>query len=204
MSGVGERTSLLKRADAPGLIYRPRVVRHSATLFQLVGMRDDEAIVPWGLWGGVFAAAVGVGLIIYEGVTGLWAFWDLTGAIAAIVIGLLLMRFGRRSSLEPEPCAEIDLEQRTLRLTSSAEVALPIVSLDDITEVVYGMTSFPVSSAENAIHVDAFSLLVRYGDNLLLPVIEVSPDKDELYMIARFISQVTRTPLTQVGAGVRS
>lgn len=203
MTKVGEPTALISRADKPGLIYRPRLVRAAPTLFRLVGMRDNESVIPWGFWGGVFALAVGLGVIIYEGVSGLWAVWDLTWAIAAVVVGVITMRVGRRTSLEPEPCAEIDLDARTLRLTSSSEVALPEVSLDEVTEIVYGMTSYPVSSAANAVKIDAFSLLVRHGDNTLLPVVEASPDKDALYQVARFLSQVTRTPLTQVGLGVR-
>lgn len=197
-------TALLERADRPGLIYSPRVVRVSDSAFRIVGRRDDEKVVPWGFWGGVFALAVGAILLGYEGITGLWAIWDLAGAIAAIVLGLLLVRFAARTSLRDEPCAEVDLRAQTLRLTSSSEgVALPEVPLHELTEVVYGMTRYPVSSAPDAVRVEAFSLLVRHQSDTLLPIIEASPDKEDLFVLARFLSQATRLPIAHVGLGVR-
>lgn len=202
--GGRTQTSLLERADRPGLIYRPRVVRPSPTLFRIVGDRDDEAVIPWGFWGGVFAIVVGASVIGYEGVTGLWAIWDLTGAIAAITIGLLLMRFGSRTSLREEPCAELDLAAGTLRLTSSSEsAALPEVGLSELNEIVYGMTTYPVSSSPGAVRVQAYSLLVRHQSDTLLPIVEASPDKEALFGLAQFLGRVMRLPITQVGLGVK-
>lgn len=195
-------TSLVERADRPGLIYKPRVLREQH-LFRIVGDRDDERIVPWGFWGGILALTVGILIIGYEGVTGLWEIWNLAGAIAAMTLGLLLTRFAAFTSLREEPCAELDLAAGTLRLTSSNDIALPEVAIADLTEIVYGMTTYPVSSAAGAVRVEAFSLLVRHQSDVLLPLIEASPDKDELYGLARFLSQAMRLPIAQVGLGVK-
>lgn len=203
-NGRAHQTALLERGDQPGLIYKPQLRRPRPTLFQIVGARDNDNIVPWGFWGGVLAMVVSVLIIGYEGVTGLWAIWDLAGGIALLTAGLLMMRFGARTSLTDEPCAEIDLAEGTLRLTSSTEaLALPEVRIADLTEVVYGVTTYPVSSAPGAVHVEAYTLLVRHSSDTLLPVIEASPDKDAMYGLAMFLSRVTRLPLTQVGRGIK-
>lgn len=197
-------TALLERADKPGLIFRPMVQRAGAQRFIIAGKKDDDSVIPWGFWGGIFAVAVGAVVFAYEGVTGLWAIWDMLGALAAIAVGLLLMRFGSRSSLTDEPCAEVDLTARTLRLLSSTEeMALPQISLDDIDEIVFGMTRYPVSRERDAVKVEAYSLLVRHASDTLLPVVEVSPDKELLYGVARFLSRVTGLDITQVGRGIK-
>lgn len=197
-------TALLERADQPGLIFRPTVARVGAERFIIAGQKDDASVIPWGFWGGMFAVAVGAVVFAYEGVTGLWAIWDMVGALAAIAFGLLLMKFGTRTSLTDEPCAELDLQSGRLRLLSSSEgIALPDVHLDELTEIVFGMTRYPVSRERGAVNVDAYSLLVRHASDTLIPVVEVSPDKDSLYGVARFLSRVTGLNVTQVGRGIK-
>lgn len=204
VNGRASGTTLLERADRPGLIFTPRVDRLTPQTFRVVGYRDDERTIPWGFWGGVFAIVVGAAVLAYEGLTGLWAIWDLVGAIAAIAAGLLLMRFGTRSSLREEPCAEIDLHQGTIRLLSSTEgLALPEIRLADVTEVVFGMTRYPVSRGKGAVKVEAFSLLVRHSSDTLIPIVEVSPDKDHLFGVAKFVGSLVGRDVTQVGLGVK-
>ncbi len=198
------RTSLYERSDRPGLIFKPRVDQVGPRSFRIMGLRDDERTVPWGFWGGLLAVAVGVGILGYGGVTGLWALWDMVGAIAVLTVGILLMRYGARTSLAEEPCAEIDLSEGTIRLMSStAGVALPEIRIADVTEVVFGMTRYPVSKGEGAVNVEAYTLLVRHASDTLVPVVEVSPDKDQLFGVAKFIARVTGQRMTQVGIGVK-
>lgn len=200
----GDQTVLFERSDRPGLIFKPRVEQPGPQIFRIVGRRDDPGTTPWGFWGGVLAVTVGLAVLAYEGVTGLWAIWDLVGSIAVIVVGLLLLRFGARTSLTDEPCAEVDLAERRIRLLSSTEsLPLPDLAIDDVVEVVFGMTRYPVSVGKDSPKVDAYSLLVRHHSDTLVPIVEVSPDKDELFGVARFIARVTGQPLTQVGIGVK-
>jgi hypothetical protein len=197
-------TALLERADRPGLIYGPVVQQLAPDRFAVVGQKDDASVIPWGFWGGLVAVAAGAVVLAYQGLTGLWAFWNLVWALIPMAFGLILMRFGSRSSLRAEPCAEIDLRTGTLRLLSSTEnIALPEVRLDDLTEIVFGMTRYPVSHDRGAVDVDAYSLLVRHASDTLIPVVEVSPDKDSLFAIARFLSRVTGLQIMQVGRGVK-
>lgn len=203
-NGHATSTALIQRADQPGLIFKPRVTRSAESVFRIIGYRDNENVVPWGFWGGLLAVAVGAVVLAWEGLTGLWAFWDLIGALAAVAVGLLMMRFGARTSLTEEPCAEVNVQTRRLRLlTSGEEVALPDVSLDDLEEIVFGMTRYPVSRDRGAVKVEAFSLLVRHNSNTLIPIVEASPDKDELFGVARFLAGTTGLRVTQVGRGVK-
>jgi len=188
---------------SPGnhLVFRPRVEQASVRTHRIVAEIDDGQ-TPWGFWGGVLSAAVGASVIAFEGLRGLWDPAYLLTAVAVMVVGLLLMRFGRRTSLDGYVCAEIDQVTRWLVLPGDGDGPLP-VHLDEVTEVVFGMMKYPVSASPSAVEVDAYTVMVRRGTDVMLPVVEATPDKEWAYDVAGYLAEMTGLDVTQVGIGIK-
>lgn len=191
-----------RSADAPRLIYDPTLRQTSMERFEVTGRRDDSSVIAWGFWGGLLALVVAVGLVI--GAQNVYSVWDIAWAVAALAVGLLFYRFGRRSSTCEELLCEIDLGREALSWpTDGPGEGVLTVGFDAITELVFGMTRYPVSEKRRDVDVHAFTLLVRDDDERLVPVVEASPDKEAVHEIAKFLAQQLRTHITYVGVGIK-
>lgn len=181
------------------LIYDPEIVRSGPSRFQVRGEFEDKTIVAWGFWGGVLVAAVSLALIFNS--RAIYTPWDMIWSMLAIVVGVFLYRFGKRSSLREEVLCEIDLLRGEFAWRSGDDGRLAI-GFDDITEIVYGMTKYPVSERRSDVYVHAFTLLVRDGEERLIPVVEATPDKEKAHAIAETLSRELRMSISYVGEGI--
>ncbi|MEZ4462859.1 MAG: hypothetical protein R3E66_24655 [bacterium] len=177
---------------APALVARP----YGA---DIVGKRDDPTIQPWGLWGAVSAAVVAFSTLIFEGWRGFHNWSTVTLAVLLMAVALIAARFGPRSSLVPVTLAKIDLTQRHVRVGDG-----PPLPFSEVQEVVYAMVKYPVEPGNTAVKVDAFTVLLRNEDGDLLPLLEASPDKNEVFHLAKACSRWTGLEITHVGLGVKS
>lgn len=210
---------LTRTQPGGGLIYDPRVHPVSDSAVQIRGRREVPGTVPWGFWGGLLVAMVAVFLV--TGARNFFYLWDIIWALGALAVGLMLFRYGRRSTLREELLCTLDLERQLIQWpatraprrggkpvadTQPAQDALPaqgelVLSFDEVTEVVFAMIDYPLSAREPEVRVHAFTLLVRDSDERLIPIIEASPDKTETHQISRLLGHQLGRGVSYVGKG---
>lgn len=199
-------TRLLGEGELGGLVYEPRVALLSDHFVRIVGKREARGRIPWGFWGGLLVLMVLVFLV--TGARYVYEIWDILWALTALTIGVAMFRFGRRSTLEQQTLCEVDLrEQRIVWPGFSSAGAAPTradqlsLHFEDLSEVVFAMTDYPLSARKNDVRVDAFTLLVRDRFERLIPVIEATPNKNEAHQIAKILGGQLGLPISYVGKG---
>lgn len=193
---------LIESRDA-AMVYAPRVRERPQGIIEILGLRDNPQVTPWGFWGGALLAGLILFLVFFAGSTGLRSFGALA-AFAVVLIGALAMfKLGRRTSLEEELLCEIDLGRQTLAWPTSLVESFVVVPFEEVEEVVYGMVRYPVSRGERASKIQAFTVLVRDGEQQLVPIIEASPNKEGAHQVAQFLSRLLKRPVTYVGLGIQ-
>ncbi len=190
----------LEQTGEQRLLYRVSAQTKGRRHIEIVGKYDDEAAVAWGFYGGILTAVTGLIGLTYEGLIGFYNVWPTFLFALALVVGLLLVRFGRRSTMEERVVATVDLVDRRLELLGEAASQ---VDLDEVQEIVFGLSRYPLSGDRGAVKVQAASVLVRIGDDRLVTVVNACTDKDATYGVARFLSGVTGLAVKQVGVGVK-
>lgn len=205
--------SLAHTPTSGGLVYNPSIRQVSQTHFQICGRREVSGTIPWGFWGGILVAFVAYFLI--TGSQGFWSVLDIVWALIALSVGLLLFRYGRRSSLRLDVLCGLDLEREVIFWPASqpdtlgdkaanpgtfgqGELAL---NFNEIEEVVFAMIDYPLSMQKDDVDVHAFTLLVRDGAQRLIPIIEATPAKTEAHEIAKMIAGQLRLKISYVGKG---
>ncbi len=196
---------LVRNQEESRLIYDPALEqvkeRGQVRAFRVHGKVEGNAIA-WGFWGGFLIVLVLALVVVFRGATGLYSTWDMFWVMIGVTIGALMFKAGRRSSQSKELLCEIDLVQQMMLWPTGGETMLA-VPFDEITELVFGMTYYPVSQQRSDVMVHAFTLLVRDRQNRLIPIVEASPDKEETHEIAKFIGYNMKLPLTYVGLGIK-
>jgi len=202
------QTRLALPPSSGGLVYAPRLRQISHSQFQICGRREVPGLIPWGFWGGLLLAFVGYFLI--TGSQGFWSLWDILWALVALTVGLLLFRFGRRSSRRLGVLCVLDFE-RELIIWPVEQQASPnstqnsigsgdlVLNFDEIEEIVFAMIDYPLSKDDIEVH--AFTLLVRYGGDQLVPIIEATPAKEDAHEIAKMLASQLRLNISYVGNG---
>lgn len=180
------------------IVYSPHLVSH-AWGAELVAKRDNPKIITWGLWGAVAAAVVGFTTLVYEGYRGFNNWYTVGIAVSMMTVALLTARFGPRTSLVTVSLARIDLHRRHVEVDGT-----PPLPFDDVREVVYAMVKYPVEKNPRSVKVDAFTVMLRNAEGNLMPLLEASPDKNEVFRIAKACSTWTGLEITHVGLGVKS
>ncbi len=199
-----ERVETKLRWEGPGkIVYEPTLFQVGPERYVIEAKRERRGLIPWGFWGGLLF--VGVAVIVLAGAQSIYSLWDILWAMIGLTVGALLYRFGRKSTFEEIQLCEVDRRRRTLHWPEGAQSGMQetYLSFDDVTEIVFGMTQLPVDESAVDVRVDAFALLVRTGDEELLPVVEGSPYKGDVHEIAGFLAETTETDLTYVGRGIR-
>lgn len=193
-------------ASRPRMVFDPTVVRVNANAFRVHGMRDDRHVTPWGFYGGLLIAVVALMVVLFRGATGLYSTWDLFWVVLAISVGAIMLKVGRKSSLRRELLCEVDTLGQMLLFPAnhddpnSTMLAIPF---EEVSELVFGMTRYPISERRVDVKVHAFTLLVRDAHDRLIPVVEASPNKQEVHQIGSMLAQLVGMPMTYVGHGVR-
>lgn len=202
--------SLAQLQSSSGLVYDPIMRQVSHSHFQVCGRREVSGTIPWGFWGGILIAFVAYFLI--TGSQGFWSVLDVAWAMVALTVGLVLFRFGRRSSRRLEVLCTLDFEREMFvwptekdASTGAAQSSLGsgdlVLNFDEIGEVVFAMIDYPLSQRKNEIDVHAFTLLVRDAEERLIPIIEATPAKEEAHEIAKMIASQLRLNISYVGNG---
>lgn len=179
------------------LVYEPRLVAHPWGA-EIVARRDDPTITPWGMWGAVSAAVVSFLTLLFEGWRGFHNWTTVAIAVLLMAAALITARFGPRTSLVPVSLAKIDLRARAVTVGDH-----PPLPLSDVHEVVYAMVKYPIERHAGAVRVEAFTVMLRNANGDLLPLLEASPDKNEVFRIAKACASWTGREITHVGLGVK-
>ena len=159
---------------------------------------DDPAITPWGLWGAVVAIVAGIALLAIEGLTAFHSFWLIATAVTFVGLGAVLARFGPRTSLKTIELLSVYPHLAEFRVGGHTFM------FAEVTEIVYAMVKYPLEKDDQTLRVQAFTALARVGDDMLIPLVEASPDKDHVFTVARAFSRWTGRSVTHVGLGVQS
>lgn len=190
----------LERLAEQRLLYGVSAQTMGRRNVRIIGRVDDETAIAWGFYGGVLTAVAGLVGLTYQGYLGLWNVGPTLLWSVVALFGILIARFGRRSTMEEREVASIDLVDRILTIKGDET---HVVDLDQITEIVFGLTRYPISGDKNSVRVQAASVLVRVEDDRLATVVNACTDKDATYGVARFLSSLTGFPVKQVGEGVK-
>ncbi|WP_168210997.1 hypothetical protein [Persicimonas caeni] len=184
-----------------GLVYNPLIRPSGQARYEIRGQLEDKSLIAWGFWGGLLVFVVTVLLILSA--QSVYNVWDILWALVALSFGVFLYRYGRKSSLREEVLCEVDIERQQLAWPTApgaGELALPF---EEITEVVFGMTDYPLSESRSDVHVHAFTLLVRDADDRLIPIVEATPNKEEAHTIAKILGNELQMHISYVGKGIQ-
>lgn len=201
-------TRLTLPQSAAGLVYEPRLRQMSRSEVQVCGRREVPGLIPWGFWGGLLLAFVAYFLI--TGAQGFWSLWDILWALVALTVGILLFRFGRRSSRRLGVLCVLNFERELIIWPIDSQASATstpgslgsgdlVLSFDEIEEIVFAMIDYPLS--KGGVEVHAFTLLVRGGADRLVPIIEATPAKEDAHEIAKMLAGQLRLNISYVGNG---
>lgn len=186
-------------AAAPALTYNPRAQREGSRI-KILGSREDPNRIAWGFWGGVLMVALVAYLIFVRGSAGLASMAELLLFSAALVIGMVFFRLGRRSSLREDVLLEIDLEDGHFNWPTASGALLDLKA-QEIKEVGCAMVDFPVGKASDTATIRVFSVYLRDRSGMQHDVIEASPDKERGLAVAQLLAKLLQLPVTLLGTG---
>lgn len=184
------------------MVYSPYMRERPGRSLEVRGQCDNPKVVPWGFWGAVMLASLLGAMIVFRGTSGLQSMWDLLWVMLAVVVGSVMLKLGKKTSLEERLLCELDLMRGIVGwpIEGGGQMA---VTFDEVEELVFGMTSYPISSDGEGTKVHAFSLLLRDAQGRLVPIVEASPHKGETHQIGQVFARVLDVPLTYVGLGIK-
>lgn len=193
----------LEKGD--GLIHSPQIMVPEPAIFQIIGQKEDPRTKPWGYWFGGAFVILAIFHLLNVGTSVAWSMREIVIGVSLLGIATLFLKYGVTTRFIERQVARIDVNRGTLTIHSigrnSPEKEREL-GIADLEEVVFGMTQFPVKENGKGVTVHAFTLLVRV-DDVLIPVVEASPDKGALFEAAKLIAKVSGAPLIQVGDGIR-
>jgi hypothetical protein len=184
------------------LIFRPMLIPEAAgDAVQLIG-RCERGRTAWGFWGVLTIVTAVLGIFAKMGVTRYVGYRDALLALGVITVGVILVRVGRWTSLDEVVLGRLDLVSREFQVRLGYQDKIRAsLRLDDISEIVFGMTQYPF--VQTRVRVHAFSLMVRGADDELTVVVVATPDKAELYEVAKVLSKFCDAPIKSVGDGIK-
>ena len=205
---------ILTSAAAPSMIHAPMLRRKGAAEVEIVGLCDDQSAIPWGFWIGAAAIALLIGFVAMKGAGGgIFAIRDVLIAVVLGGIAVAMFRYGPSGNQRLITLATLDLQREQLAWSSRSETSGPqlVAAFDEITEGVFAMISFPVSPGRPDARIHVYTLLVRVAgwggssseEGELVPVIEASPNKREVFIIAQQLAGAAGVDVTQVGEGIQ-
>ena len=155
----------------------------------------------WGL------TCLGVTAACLALVPSLRNFYELSHVIpvaTAILVGVVLLASAGRPKPELITLARFDLDQGMVLIHGHVAPQMDgeprTVWLDEISSIVFGMTRHPVGNRPG-VTMEAFTLCLHLFDGSVVPIVEASPKKLELYQIGKTLSELTHAPLQQAGLG---
>ncbi len=199
------KATMTRLEKGEGLIHSPQIMVPEPSVFQIIGEKEDPSTKPWGYWFGGFFAILTVFHFFNVGSSVAWSTREIVIGVSLLGIATLFLKYGVTTRFLSREVARIDANRGTLLVHTKSIKDAPderMFSLAELEEVVFGMIQYPVREKGSAVHVHAFSLLVRV-DDVLFPVVEASPDKGALFEAAKLIAKVSGAPLIQVGDGIR-
>lgn len=195
--------SILESSDHR-LVYDPSIAHDGGGNFAVLGRIEDTRMVPWGFWGAVLLLGTFAGLVAFRGSTGLYTMSEHFWVLLAFMLGAGMYKLGAKTSLKTHRLLTIEVDRSMLVWEGKTKDAPSIVlPFEEVTELVFGMTSYPLAHNRRNIEIHAFTLLVRDSQDRLIPIIEASPNKEEAHMVAGALGQLLKQPLTYVGLGIK-
>lgn len=186
-------------------LYEPRAVQPRDSRIEIRAKRENPDVIPWGFWGGVLAALV-AGFVLFSGAfTGPATRFGFTDALVVsvlLMVGLVLFRLGRRSTLEEMVLCEIDTEHRLICWPTDGEAVAPAVAFADVRQLTFALVDAPVHEHNADAHIEAARVCIHDDRGRKLPVIDGSTSKGRAHRIARMLAEMVGVSVDYVGTGV--
>lgn len=119
-------------------------------------------------------------------------------------LGAVFWVLAGRAEEKRVPLAHVSATEGLVRILPTASSQFQDVSrevwFDEVEDVLFGMTLFPVSPGSD-VRVEAFTVCLRLFDGTILPVVEASLDKAAPFHVATVLSETLGVPVHQTGLG---
>ncbi len=193
----------MSKGPAPdeGAVYEPEIRQPSKHLVEVWARKEQPGVIAWGFWGGVLAAAVAV-YIVLEGSTAMLSLGDVLLVSTILMVGLIIFRLGRRSSLEEELLFEVDGRFETLSWPVG-DGQLKALAFEDVETIVFSLVETPVPGSKAGTKLSAAQVSLRDHEGKSHPVIFASPSKGEAHRVARGLGQALGLNVDYEGTGVK-
>ena len=188
--------------DAPATIYDPRIVKRPGGKIEIYGKEQNPNVIAWGFWGGILAAVVAV-MIVFNNSGGYFTLAEVLVVGSLLLVGLVVFRLGRRSSLDEILLLEIDTRAKLFAWPVYRSGAPLAVTFDDVEEVTFSLIKVAVQGSKAGTRLEAATVRVVDDRGRVLPVVEATTSKTEAHYVARLLAEVLGTSVDYVGTGVR-
>ncbi len=155
-------------------------------------------------WGLMCIVGTAVAMILVPGLRNFYQPMDVVVPAIAVLTGVGLIIAAGRPNPQLVVLAQVDREEGTIRVTGDAAPIMEgksrTVWLDEVASIVFGLTRYEFED-KKGVSVEAFTVCLRLFDGSVLPVVEASPLKQELFEVAKALSAVSQAPIEQAGLG---
>ena len=131
---------------------------------------------------------------------------DLIVPLVTVAVGSILILLGGRPTRLEVPLARLMPQDGLMRVYASASEVLEgqdrDIWMDEIREVLFGLTRFPLNPARPEITVEAFTVCLLLYDGSIVPVVEATGDKLVAFNLANAMGESLGVPMSQTGLGV--
>lgn len=155
-------------------------------------------------WGLFCIGGTAVAMLLVPSLRNFYEPMDIVVPGLALLVGVALLLAAARTTSTLVELARVNLQEGTVVITGDVAPIMQGQSrriwMDEIASVIFGMTRYEVESRKG-VTVEAFTVCLRLFDGSILPVVEASPLKQELFEVAKALSAVCHAPIEQAGLG---
>jgi hypothetical protein len=155
-------------------------------------------------WGLMCIVGTAVAMLLVPSLRNFYEPMDVVVPAIAVLTGVGLLVAAGRPNPSLVLLAHVDREEGTIRVTGDTAPVMQgqerVVWHDEIASIVFGLTRYEFEH-KKGVTVEAFTVCLRLFDGSVLPIVEASPLKQELFEVAKALSAVCHAPIEQAGLG---
>ena len=200
---TSDETPLVDRQSQ--LVYEPFAREIRRNRVEIRAGRENPDVIPWGFWGGVLAAAVAGWVLLSGALAGpavRFSVWNVLIAAGLGLLGLVLYRLGRTSTLDEVLLCELQLDTGIISWPADDGEVPVAVAFDDVQTLTFAIEKVPVAKSRSGTRLDAATVRIEDDRGRVLPVVPASTSKGETHRVARMLGELWGMDVDYVGTGV--